>query len=73
VPEHLHEAYWRFLSDAFSSQQPVRRGVRTLSALQVKRLAPALGFGPATRPRDLDAEQWACLFAVTRGGREAAK
>jgi 23S rRNA (adenine-N6)-dimethyltransferase len=73
VPQHLHEADWRFLSDAFSSQQPVRRGVRTLSALQVKRLAPALGFGPATRSRDLDAEQWACLFAVTRGGREAAK
>ena len=67
VPQDLHEAYWRFLAEGFSSQEPVRRGLRTThSPLQVKRLAPALGFGPATRSRDLDAEQWARLFAVAR-------
>lgn len=67
VPQHLHEEYWRFLRDGFSSQEPVRRGLRTeLSALQIKRLAPALGFGPATRSRDLDAEQWAQLFTFAR-------
>jgi 16S rRNA A1518/A1519 N6-dimethyltransferase RsmA/KsgA/DIM1 with predicted DNA glycosylase/AP lyase activity len=67
VPHALHEAYWRFLSDGFSSQEPIRRGLRaTLTPLQVKRLAPALGFGPATRSRDLDAEQWARLFAAAR-------
>lgn len=64
VPPRLHEAYWLFLQQAFSSQEPVRRGLRTsLSSLQLKRLAPALGFGLAARPRDLDAEQWAQLFA----------
>lgn len=64
VPPGLHEAYWRFLRDAFSSQQPVGHGLRArLSSLQIKRLAPALGFGSATRSRDLDAEQWAGLFA----------
>lgn len=67
VPQDLHEAYWRFLQESFSSQEPVRRGLRAaLSPLQVKRLAPALGFGPATRSRDLDAEQWARLFAAAR-------
>lgn len=67
VPQDLHEAYWRFLQESFSSQEPVRRGLRAaLSPLQVKRLAPALGFGPGTRSRDLDAEQWARLFAVAR-------
>lgn len=67
VPRDAHEAYWRFLQERFSSQETVRRGLRTaLSPLQVKRLAPALGFGPAARPRDLDAEQWARLFEIAR-------
>lgn len=67
VPRELHEAYWRFLAEAFASQRPVRHGLRTrLSPLQIKRLGPALGFGPATRPRDLDAEQWAQLFGLAR-------
>lgn len=67
VPHGLHEAYWQFLRDGFSSQEPLRRGLRTrLSPLQIKRLAPALGFGPGTRSRDLDAEQWAQLFAFAR-------
>lgn len=64
VPTHLHEAYWRFLGAAFASQRPVRRGLRTVAPLKVKRLAPALGFGLTTLPRDLDAEQWARLFAA---------
>jgi 23S rRNA (adenine-N6)-dimethyltransferase len=67
VPQDLHDAYWRFLREGFSSQEPVRRGLRTtLSPMQLKRLAPALGFGPATRPRDIDAEQWARLFAFAQ-------
>jgi 23S rRNA (adenine-N6)-dimethyltransferase len=67
VPEDLHEAYWRFLRDGFSSPEPARRGLRaSLSPLQIKRLAPALGFGLASRSRDLDAEQWAQLFANAR-------
>jgi 23S rRNA (adenine-N6)-dimethyltransferase len=67
VPPDLHEEYWRFLRDGFSSQEPARRGLRaSLSPLQIKRLAPALGFGLASRSRDLDAEQWAQLFANAR-------
>ena len=67
VPEDLHEAYWRFLRDGFSSQASVRHGLRTwVSPLQIKRLAPALGFGLASRSRDLDAEQWAQLFTFAR-------
>lgn len=73
VPHDLHEEYWRFLRDAFASQQPVGHGLRTrLSPLQIKRLAPALGFGPATHSRDLDAKQWAQLYAFARRGSEAA-
>ena len=67
VPQDLHEAYWRFLKDGFALQEPIRRGLRSaLSPLQIKRLAPALGFGPATASRDLDAEQWAQLFMFAR-------
>ncbi len=58
-----HEAYWRFLTTAFASGEPLRRGLgRYLSALEVKRLAPVLGFAPGARPRDLDAAQWSQLF-----------
>jgi hypothetical protein len=32
----------------------------------VKRLAPTLGFAPDARARDLDARQWAALFARAR-------
>jgi 23S rRNA (adenine-N6)-dimethyltransferase len=58
-----HEEYWRFLSDAFRAQLPIRRSMRAhLPALQVKRLAPALGFAPEAHARDIDARQWAALF-----------
>jgi 23S rRNA (adenine-N6)-dimethyltransferase len=67
-----HDAYWRFLADAFGGQQPVRKALSPrLSPLQVKRLAPALGFAPDARPRDLDARQWAQLFASGSGRRFA--
>lgn len=66
VREDLHEAYWAFLANGFSSQQPVRRGLQgRISPLQIKRLAPVLGFGLDARSRDLDAEQSAQLFAFT--------
>jgi 23S rRNA (adenine-N6)-dimethyltransferase len=59
VPVEAHATYRRFLADAFESRQPLRR---LYPPLQLKRLAPALGFSPDARPRDLDAEQWAALF-----------
>lgn len=63
VPLELHEMYWRFLAGAFASSRPIRLALRpTLSGLQLKRLAPALGFAPNARARELDAQQWARLF-----------
>ncbi|MEJ7567012.1 MAG: rRNA adenine dimethyltransferase family protein [Gaiellaceae bacterium] len=74
VAPERHEAYRAFLADAFDAREPIRRGVRrSLSPLQIKRLAPALGFSPEARAWDLDAEQWAQLFAFAHGrGRRLA-
>lgn len=64
VPAQDAERYWRFLSAAFRAQLPVRRALGTrLPSLHVKRLAPTLGFAPNGRARDLDARQWAALYA----------
>ena len=74
VANEDHDAYWQFLADAFRSQQPVRKALSPrLSPLQVKRLAPALGFAPEARPRDLDARQWAELFAASAPSSDAAE
>ena len=55
VPPELHEPYWAFLTAAFALRGPIRSGLRPLlSPLQVKRLAPVLGFRPdaaRARPR----------------------
>jgi len=67
VPTDVHERYLAFLTGAFALRGPIRGGLRPmLSPLQVKRLAPVLGFRPDARARDLDAEQWARLFAASR-------
>jgi 23S rRNA (adenine-N6)-dimethyltransferase len=68
VPTGEAQRYWRFLSRAFHTGTEVRRTV--LTPLQTKRLAPALGFRPSARPRDLDACQWAGIYALSR--REAS-
>jgi 23S rRNA (adenine-N6)-dimethyltransferase len=72
IAQAHHAAYRRFLATAFESRQPVRRALGdALSPLQIKRLAPTLGFAPDCRPWDLDAGQWASLFtfaARARGG-----
>jgi 23S rRNA (adenine-N6)-dimethyltransferase len=69
VPAHEHRAYWRFLSEAFGARGPHGRLGPAVSRIEVKRLAPVLGFDPAAHPRDLDAHQWSALFAATRRGR----
>jgi 23S rRNA (adenine-N6)-dimethyltransferase len=68
VAVDLHEVYWYVLADAFASNAPIRGALRSeLSPLQLKRLTPALGFGPGSHARDLDAGQWARLFScITR-------
>jgi 23S rRNA (adenine-N6)-dimethyltransferase len=68
VPTGEAQRYWQFLSRAFHAGTEVRRSV--LTPLQMKRLAPTLGFRPSARPRDLDACQWAGIYAASR--REAS-
>ena len=68
VPMGEARRYWQFLSRAFHAGTEVRRSV--LTPLQMKRLAPALGFRSSARPRDLDAYQWAGIYAASR--REAS-
>ena len=70
VTPELYEEYWDFLSAAFDAQEPIRRGLRpALSPLQIKRLASSLGFSPEARAWEVDAPQWAQLFAFAYGNR----
>jgi 23S rRNA (adenine-N6)-dimethyltransferase len=68
VPTAESQQYWQFLSRAFHARTEVRRSV--LTPLQMKRLAPTLGFRANARPRDVDACQWAGIYAASR--REAS-
>ena len=68
LPLETHEAYLHFLQTGFATQKPILRTLApSLSPLQIKRLAPALGFAREARAWQLDAEQWARLFAFARG------
>jgi 23S rRNA (adenine-N6)-dimethyltransferase len=65
-----HAAYRHFLDLAFESSTPIRHNLRgSLSPFEVKRLAASLGFAHDARARELDATQWARVFAfaATRG------
>ena len=67
VSVDLHDAYLEFLTAAFASAAPLRRHLRgRVSPLEVKRLAASLGFAPDARARELDATQWARVFAFAR-------
>lgn len=64
VAVNAHVAYRRILTTAFASQAPIRHSLRgSLTPLEVKRLATALGFASNAHARDLDAAQWAGVFA----------
>ena len=66
VARDEHERYWEFLSDAFRARVPLSRALqRRVTPRELRRLAPVLGFDATSRPRDLDARQWARLFAFT--------
>lgn len=58
--------YRAFVRRAFEARRPVRK---VLPPRLVKRLADELGFAPDAFPRDLDARQWAAVFAATSRGR----
>jgi 23S rRNA (adenine-N6)-dimethyltransferase len=67
VPAAEHERYWRFLTSAFGSNASLARALRPqLSPVELRRLADVLGFSVDARPRDLDADQWAGLYAHLR-------
>ena len=64
VPLATHRDYRSFLADAFEARAPLGRALREhVSPREVRRLAAVLGFDPAAQPRDLDARQWAGVFA----------
>jgi 23S rRNA (adenine-N6)-dimethyltransferase len=68
VPVEQHRAYRQFLEDAFRTQASLGRALRCrVTPRELRRLAPVLGFDPSGRPRDLDARQWALVFAYAAG------
>jgi 23S rRNA (adenine-N6)-dimethyltransferase len=67
LPASEHAAYRQFLSEAFHTQAPLPRALRrVLTPRQLRRLAALEGFDAYSYPRDLDARQWAQLYAFTR-------
>jgi 23S rRNA (adenine-N6)-dimethyltransferase len=64
VPVGAHARYWRFLADAFHSRAPLGKALRReVTPRELRRLASVLGFDATSYPRDLDARQWARVFA----------
>ena len=62
-----HEAYWQFIAETFRVQAPLEKALRSqLTPREVRRLSAVLGFAPWARPRDLDARQWAEVYAYAR-------
>jgi 23S rRNA (adenine-N6)-dimethyltransferase len=67
VPPEEHERYRRFVGAAFRARRPLAKALAgNLSARELRRLAPVLGFDAGSLPRDLDARQWAGLFDFAR-------
>ncbi|MDQ3672189.1 MAG: methyltransferase domain-containing protein [Actinomycetota bacterium] len=67
VPREAHERYRQFLAEAFHSRAPLGRALRgEVTLRELRRLAPVLGFDASSYPRDLDARQWAGVFAFAR-------
>jgi 23S rRNA (adenine-N6)-dimethyltransferase len=59
-------AYGAFVRRAFDAQAPLRR---VLPPRTAKRLGDELGLSAGALPRDLDARQWAAVFAATSRAR----
>ena len=68
-----HRAYRRLLEDGFGAREPLARGLRRwLTPRQIRMLAAVEGFDPHARARDLDAVQWAKLFALAQSSTSGA-
>jgi 23S rRNA (adenine-N6)-dimethyltransferase len=65
VPVTEARAYVRLLRRAFEARAPVER---VLPRAVVRRVAHELGFDPHAYARDLDARQWAALYALVGPG-----
>ena len=63
LPPAQAVAYEALLQRAFAAQAPLER---VLPRGLVRRVAHELGFGPHATARDLDARQWARLYAAVR-------
>ena len=71
LPLAAHGDYRSFLAGAFEARVPLGRALRgRVSPRELRRLAAVLGFDQAAHPRDLDARQWAGVFAYA-GARSA--
>lgn len=66
VAPEQHTPYWRFLAEAFRrpSVSVALRG--RMTPRELRRQASLLGFDHASHPRDLDARQWAGVFAFAQ-------
>lgn len=63
-------SYLSFVGRGFRAQLPLRRALADfVSPGELKRISVALGFSPMATARDLDAHQWAALFAAASGRR----
>ena len=67
VPAEAHERYGQFLAEAFHSRVRLRQALKgKITPRELRRLAPVLEFDASSNPRDLDARQWAGVFAFAR-------
>jgi 23S rRNA (adenine-N6)-dimethyltransferase len=73
VPVGEHGPYRRFLADAFHARAPLARALRgKVTPRELRRLASVLAFDAASYPRDLDARQWARVFAFAHDRRRTS-
>ncbi len=69
-----HDAFWSFVASSFRERRRLADSPPGgLSRREVRRLAPTLGFDTRASPRDLDARQWATLFAFDRSTGRGAR
>jgi len=65
-----HDRYRKLLAGAFRAHAPVQRALRgQVTPRELRRLAALHGFAPGSLPRDLDARQWAGIYAHLRQHR----
>jgi 23S rRNA (adenine-N6)-dimethyltransferase len=70
VAPNDHAQYRNLLRHAFRTNRPLRQALRDyVTPRELRRLAELHGFDAGARARDLDARQWAAVFAHARRRR----